>query len=313
MTQELTIRRNGGPISTWEPEEEEGSLGLAPSDMRPPWIRFNGQSGELLSTFDGSLETVRRVVLLRKLPDTRVYFNPDLDAPQKVLCRSSDMLRPVDVEQARAINAGGPQHDSCLACPFAEFGKDASGKVTKAPCGKALNLAAATVPQSEDELPVPALMSFRSTAIKPVAAALSQLEILHRTTKRPAFAWVVELAPGARVRDGAKSYFPLTVKVLPERVPEELLPAYGALWTLMRDLTVDMSVEAENVADPAADTAPDESGVTVMSAEELGSLMDTQEAAAAEKPRESLFDQTLRERVDPDYQRRASHPKAARQ
>ncbi len=248
--QALALRRENGAVQHYEvpAEEEEGALGLAPEDVRPPFVRFNGQTGEILFTHDGTVNESLDVVVLRKLPDTRVYFNPDLDAPDKVLCRSADNIVPVDAEQAAAIGAG----PACASCPFAQFGKDEKGKTTKAPCSQVLNVAVAVVPAGEDDVPIPALMALRSTAIKPMRAVLSQLEIQHRATRRPAYSWIVQLAAGERQKDGAKAWYPLAAKVLSERVPDGQLPAYAALWRLMREVTVDVTTEAEMAVAPDA-------------------------------------------------------------
>ena len=318
MTTELARYAPNGIQTYQEPEEEDGSLGLSEGDVRPPWIRYNGQTGEITFTHDGTINESMDVVMLRKLPSTRVYFNPDDKAPkeQMILCRSNDFQRPIDVSQALKVGAGGEFGGSCGDCPLRLFTKDENGKNVRPACSEVLNLAVATVPETEDELPIPALMSFRSLSAVTMRAILSQLEIQHRTARQPAYAWRVQLMAGPRQKDGMRSWLPLAAKVLPERVDPDLLPAYSELWRLMRSTTIDVTTEAEMAVAPDADAArePDDGSTErPFSGEELDAEIERREAeadlhpddiAANEAAWESLQASEPPQKVDPDYVRK---------
>lgn len=282
MTTEMSRYTANGAVQRYqEPEDEEGSLGLSPDDVKPPFIRFNGMTGQLLFTHDGTVNESMDVAILRKLPDTRILFNPDLDAPDKVLCRSADALRPVDTAQAAKLGAGGEHHNSCQACPFAEFGKDDKGKTTRARCSSVLNVAVAVVPTTDDEMPIPALMALRSTAIKPMRAVLSQLDIMERTSRPPrrAYSWIVQLAAGDRQKDGTKTWVPLSASVVKgSRIADEDVPIYAALHRLMKHSTIDVATGAEMAADP------DDSDTTVAALDRDAPMPQWMAVAAASAP-----------------------------
>lgn len=154
--------------------EEDGDLGFNLNDLPAPRLRYDARSGRFTISTDPDFDASSiEVYVLRKQPDSRVYFDPnDLGT---VLCRSKDALLPDDPEQARTINAGPTCGDGC------RFGAwtGSPGARIKPICGLQWNLALAC--QADDESVFPLLFSARGTSILAIRALGTALEKARRS------------------------------------------------------------------------------------------------------------------------------------
>jgi hypothetical protein len=230
---------------------EEGSLGLLPEDLQPPRLQFSGKKGEFtLAGMSEALESVLAVPLL-KLRNTRVKFSEEEDSSE-IECQSEDSLMPVDQSQAQAIGAG----PSCTACPFSKFGRDSKGNAVRPACTEYRNFAMASVPEEGEEEPTPFLFSVKSMAIKPMMAAMAAVEYRRRKQHKPGYAYVLELKAGSEISQGKRSWYPLEVSVVPEPVPDFLLPLYRAHWQMMASLSNRLTLSDEPAEQASFDDQP---------------------------------------------------------
>lgn len=284
MTTDMTTRQNGAIAPYVQPEIEEGDFGIPDQELRAPFLPFNGKLGQFTDTITGEVLGAVKLVLLRRLPASRIKWNKDPEAPkdQAIQCRSLDMVYPVDQEQARALGAG----PTCAECPFSQFEKDKSGKMVKSACSEYLNLAVAF---ADDDEPLPYVLGVKSTGIKPIRQLLQQLSWLRvakKAKKIPGYALVFQLEPGPLAGEGVRKYFPISGRVLSEMVPEERWPGLSALWRVVSQATIDTTAEAtaealDEDADPAAQD--DDPGVPIETGDELIARMDAEARAEQER------------------------------
>lgn len=259
-------------------DEEEGDFGIPDEELRAPWLKWSGKFGKFTDTVTGEVSESASLVLLRRLPASRIYWNRDTKAKEKLLCRSIDMVYPVDIEAARQLGAG----PTCDGCKFAEFGRDEQGNTTKSPCSEYLNLAVA---HADDDEPIPYVLAVRSTSLKPIRKLLQQLSWL-RVAKRvkqiPGYALRFKLFAGPIAGTGAEQYFPLAAAVEKEMVDADRLPQFAALWRVVSHSVIDVTAEAvpDSEDEPATDYGPEPH---VMSADELRAQMNDETRQARER------------------------------
>lgn len=227
MTTSLQPINQNGAAPYQEPADEF-DMGLDPGEARPARLGWNGREGQFTNPLTGEVVDALTAVVLTKLPDTRIMFNPDLKAPkgERVLCRSYDMRNPVDADLATAVGAG----PTCAECPFHDFGKDRYGNTVRPPCSPIYTVGIAT----DDDDPAALLFGTKSLSAKTMRQLISTIENLRIGRKLPPFAYKVELRAGPKVTKENEAYYPLQARVLPERVATDAQSIYANLWRMVR-------------------------------------------------------------------------------
>ncbi len=254
MTQAVEPYRANGAVQRYEAPTDEFDPGLSPDEAKPLRLAWNGRDGQFLDPLTGELTQSIRLVWLRRLPTTRVRFNPNNKAPkeERVLCASDDGLHPRSTAQAAAIDAGGPTHDSCLVCPLKDFTKDRYGNTLRPDCAEILNLAVA----SDEPEPVPFLFSLKTLARREMLRVLNVVYNKCLGPKLPPFTFVLELSAGPKVTEDNKAYFPLVAKIA-GRVPEERREMYATLYHATGLLSgADLATDAADEYDPEPTREP---------------------------------------------------------
>ena len=307
----LALRQNGA-VTPYTETPEENDYGIDDSELRAPFLQWNGKLGQFLDPITGEISEAVSLVLLRRLPASRICWNPDLDSQQKMLCRSLDTVYPVDAEQAKAIGAG----PTCDGCVMAQFGTDATGKLTKSRCSEYLNLAVAF---ADDPEPLPYLLGVKSTGLKPMRKLLQQhswKRVAKRVKGIPGFAIRFTLSRGDAAGSGAKKYFPLAARLESEMVDESHWPGLAALHKVVSQATIDVTAEIVPDDEPESD-APDYGPERhVNTAEETEVFMDKVErerreeaaAARAARPTALPFDQPAPSEPEDDHSLPAEEP-----
>jgi hypothetical protein len=273
---------------------DEGDYGIPDEELRPPFLLWNGKLGTFTNTITGEVTESVRLVLLRRLPATRILWNKDLDAQQKILCRSADMVYPTDADQAARIGAG----PTCEGCRLAEFPVDQNGKTSKSPCSEYLNIA---VVLADDDLPLPFLFAAKSTSLRPLRNTLGQLAYLRKAAKVrgiPGYALVFQLSKGSMAGEGARKYFPLKGELVTDRIPEDRWPELSAIWQTVKAAVIDVTPEPDEELEAASGAGDD--GPRVMDGAELIRQMDeeaphraTRAAATAAQPHAAAMPETM--------------------
>lgn len=212
--------------------DEDGSLGMAPEEIRPPLLQFSGKTGKFnLSIYpEDELDDFSGVILSR-MTDTRVRW--DADELGRVTCSSKDNWQPDNAEQAISIGANPA---SCALCRFSRFGRDEDGNPTRPECTRYVNLAIGSV----EEDPIPYLFSAKSTSISLIDRLLQVIELRRRKERRKGYSYVIRFGRGEHVKKGKADYFMLDAKLDPTPTPDGLMPHYSLLWHMMRGQPIDV-------------------------------------------------------------------------
>jgi hypothetical protein len=207
---------NPTAIQTYTPDGDEFSLGLDPKkDLRLEFVQLNGQIGKF--TYGRNrLEGVSsiRLVLLLKLPESRALFRKGVLGDP--LCSSDNNVIPVNLEQAKALEAG----PTCAACKYGQwYGKQ------KPPCSENVNMLAASHPESGNGDPFPFILRVRGTSVPVMQALFTALErtrngeLLPNGAPMPPFAYFILLESehvtkaGTGENDPGQNFYRLKAKI----------------------------------------------------------------------------------------------------
>lgn len=278
-TQELAVRNGSQAVQQYVAPEDADDYGIPDEELRAPFLAYNAKEGKWTDPITGEITESVRLVLLRRLPPSRIKWNPDLKAPQneRIECRSLDMVYPVDAEQAQAIGAG----PSCAECPFSKFELDRNGKPQKSACSEYVNLAVAF---ADDEEPIPYHVGVKSTGLKAIRKLLQQwkaLQVAKRVRGIPGYAIVFELLRGPQTGESALTYYPLAAKMTSDLVPPERWPGLQAFYNVVRGAFIDTTAQ---VIDDESDIPAGDDGLHVETADELLARLDAEQAPPPSDP-----------------------------
>jgi hypothetical protein len=227
-------------------------------ELRPPRLQFSGKNGtfKLADEDDETATRSVQLVPLRVLTATRMKWSDDEDS-NEVLCRSADGLLPVSQEEAQLIGAG----PTCTTCQFGQFVDDGEGGRIKPSCTQFYNMLMATY----DNEPEPVLFSVKSTSIKVARTLMETIARRKQREKVRQFSFVVEWARGEKQSRGKQEWYPLTGKILTDRIEGDMLEAYAELMRETLGIPLDVSPVAAELAGRLADSEPvfDEHGEIV--------------------------------------------------